>query len=81
MTRAAGGQPAPMTSEQTPPGGGQDTGGAAHTTPEEGHPAGEGPRSDREAGGPTSGEGQEGSSGTEAGAHGDRPTEGFDSHS
>ena len=32
------------------PGGG----GSPHTSPEEGHPAGEGPRSDRDIGGPTS---------------------------
>ena len=28
-------------------------GGSPHTSPEEGHPAGEGPRSDRDIGGPT----------------------------
>jgi hypothetical protein len=30
--------------------------GNVHTSPEEGHPAGDGDRSDRELGGPTSGE-------------------------
>jgi hypothetical protein len=48
-----------------------------HTTPEEGHPAGTGERSDRDIGGPATGddagEGQEGT------AHGTRPS-GFDSH-
>ncbi len=32
-------------------------GGNVHTSPEEGHPAGDDARSDREIGGPTSGEG------------------------
>ncbi len=30
-----------------------------HTTPEEGHPAGDGERTDREVGGPASGDGQD----------------------
>ena len=58
----------------------QDTGGSPHTTPEEGHPAGDGPRSDRDIGGPTPAEGAEGSDGTEGGVKGDKPTPGFDSH-
>ncbi len=31
-----------------------DAGGKAHTSSEEGHPAGDGPRTDREVGGPVS---------------------------
>ena len=54
-------------------------GGTPHTTPEEGHPAGDGERSDRDIGGPTadpSGDGEETGSGT-----GPRESEpGFDSH-
>ncbi|HVL96666.1 MAG TPA: hypothetical protein VM266_12470 [Solirubrobacteraceae bacterium] len=34
---------------------GQDSGGRAHTGLDEGHPAGDGPRSDREVGGPSAG--------------------------
>ena len=53
-------------------------GGSPHTSPEEGHPAGDGERSDRDIGGPTSdesaGDGQETGSGT-----GTRDSE-FDSH-
>ena len=51
--------------------------GTPHTSPEEGHPAGEGERSDRDIGGPTSpadGEGGETGSGT-----GTRDS-GFDAH-
>ena len=51
--------------------------GTPHTSPEEGHPAGEGERSDRDIGGPTSpesGEGGETGSGT-----GTRESE-FDAH-
>lgn len=47
-----------MTEEQPGAGGrAPDEGsrkGSPHTSPEEGHPAGEGPRSDRDVGGPTS---------------------------
>jgi hypothetical protein len=32
---------------------GQDAGGRAHTGLDEGHPAGDGPRTDRDVGGPT----------------------------
>ena len=48
-----------------------------HTTPEEGHPAGDGERSDREIGGPTPGD----ESGEDAtgGATGTRESE-FDAH-
>ena len=59
---------------------GADAGGRAHTAPGEGHPAGEGPRSGRDVGGPTADEGEEGSSGTEPGGRGDIATKGFDSH-
>jgi hypothetical protein len=57
---------------------GQDAGGKAHTELDEQHPAGDGPRSDRETGGPTS-ESQEPDDQSHGGAHGDRPS-GFDSH-
>jgi hypothetical protein len=43
--------------------------GNVHTTPEEGHPAGDDERSDRDVGGPTSGE-AEGEGGTTGGAPG-----------
>lgn len=66
---------------RTPGGGGQDTGGLAHTSPDEGHPAGDGPRSDRDVGGPTPAEDAEASTGTEGGVKGDIQTKGFDSHS
>src|SRR3954451_17630790 len=56
---------------------GQDAGGKAHTGLDEEHPAGDGPRTDRDVGGPTPAEGEEGSTGTEPGAHGNKPTEGF----
>ena len=58
---------------------GQDAGGKAHTELDEDHPAGDGPRSGRETGGPTSAE-QEPEDQPHGAAHGDRPTEGFDSH-
>ena len=50
-----------------------------HTSPEEGHPAGDGPRTARDIGGPTTGE----ETGDETGgAPGTRPTPGgFESHS
>jgi hypothetical protein len=72
---APGGQSRP-----TPAGGGQDSGGAAHTSADQGHPAGDGPRSDRDVGGPTPAEDAETSSGTEGGVKGDIQTKGFDSH-
>lgn len=51
--------------------------GSPHTTPQEGHPAGEGERSDRDIGGPTSPEHGEG--GATGGAHGTREG-GFEPH-
>src|SRR3954452_6657071 len=57
-----------------------DAGGKAHTRLDEGHPAGDGERTDRQVGGPTSADGAEPSSGTEPGAHGDIPTKGFEPH-
>jgi hypothetical protein len=48
-----------------------------HTSPEEGHPAGDGERSDRDIGGPTSGE--ESGEDVTGGAKGTRESE-FDSH-
>jgi hypothetical protein len=55
-----------------------EEGGRAHTPPGE-HPAGDGERTDRDVGGPTVEPGG-GEDGTEGGAHGTRPTEGFDAH-
>ena len=54
-----------------------DAGGKAHTSSTEGHPAGDGARSDREVGGPVPEEGAEESTG---GVHGDISTKGFDAH-
>ncbi len=54
-----------------------DAGGRAHTSSSEGHPAGDGARSDREVGGPVAEEDAEESLG---GAKGDISTKGFDSH-
>ena len=48
-----------------------DAGGRAHTSSTEGHPAGEGARSDRDVGGPIAEEGAEESTG---GVHGTRDT-------
>ena len=48
-----------------------DAGGRAHTSSEEGHPAGDGPRTDRDVGGPTAEEDAEESHG---GVHGTRDT-------
>jgi hypothetical protein len=51
-----GGDPEELEGAERGRGGapaGGDGGGRAHTTPEEGHPAGKGPRSDRDVGGPT----------------------------
>jgi hypothetical protein len=55
-----------------------DEGEKVHTTPEEGHPAGDGERSDRDVGGPTTGE----ETGEETGgAPGTKPdSAGMDSH-
>ena len=58
---------------------GQDTGGKAHTGLDEEHPAGDGPRSGRDTGGPTASE-QEPADQPHGASKGDRPTEGFDSH-
>jgi hypothetical protein len=49
-----------------------------HTTPEEGHPAGDDERSDREIGGPTTG-GEQSDGDETGGATGTRESE-FDSH-
>jgi hypothetical protein len=57
--------------------GNVDAGGKAHTTSEEGHPAGDGARTDREVGGPVAEEGAEEATG---GIHGDIQTKGFDAH-
>jgi hypothetical protein len=51
-----------------------DTGGRAHT-PEGEHPAGDGPRSDRDVGGPTAAPDAESTTG---GAKGDIKTRGFE---
>jgi hypothetical protein len=56
----------------------EETGGTPHTTPEEGHPAGDGERTDRDIGGPTdpedAGDGEE-----TGGAPGGKKST-FDSH-
>jgi hypothetical protein len=58
----------------------QDEGGSPHTSPEEGHPAGTGERSDRDIGGPTSPE-DGGDGNATGGGPGTKPAdEGFDSH-
>jgi hypothetical protein len=54
----------------------QQGGGSPHTTPEEGHPAGDGERSDRDIGGPTADE----SGGEETGGGTGTKESGFDSH-
>lgn len=60
--------------------GNMDTGGRAHTGLDEGHPAGDGPRSDRDVGGPTSTDSEQGEvAGQEGHGHGDRPS-GFEPH-
>ncbi|MDQ3740008.1 MAG: hypothetical protein M3320_06205 [Actinomycetota bacterium] len=51
--------------------GNVDAGGKAHTTSEEGHPAGDGARTDRDVGGPVA---EEGAEETEGGVHGTRDT-------
>jgi len=50
-----------------------------HTSPEEGHPAGEGERSDRDIGGPTSPDDEQAGEAT-GGAPGTPPDSGFDAH-
>ena len=57
----------------------EDEGPTAHTSPEQGHPAGEGERSDREVGGPTSPEDPP-EEDVEGGAHGSSPGSHFESH-
>ena len=57
----------------------QSEGPRVHTTPEEGHPAGEGERSDRDIGGPTSPE-EDSEEEATGGAPGTPPDSGFDSH-
>ena len=54
-----------------------DAGGKAHTSSTEGHPAGDGARTDRDVGGPVAEEDAEESLG---GAKGDISTKGFDAH-
>ena len=51
-----------------------------HTTPEEGHPAGDGERTDRDIGGPTSPEGETSGDETGGGPSQKPADEGFDSH-
>ena len=73
--QTGGGEPVSSSDERIGQG---EEGGHAHTPPGE-HPAGDGERTDRDVGGPTAEPG-EGESGTDPGAHGTRPTEGFDAH-
>lgn len=54
-----------------------DAGGRAHTSSREGHPAGDGARSDRDVGGPVPEEDAEESLG---GAKGDISSKGMDAH-
>jgi len=81
-------EPSPRGSDQISEGPGEPDrnppsvegeGPTAHTSPGEGHPAGEGERTDRDVGGPTSAEDppQEGS---EGGAHGSSPGSHFEPH-
>ena len=51
-TEQTGGDPE-VLEERESQSHGADSGGRAHTSPQEGHPAGEEPRSDRDVGGPT----------------------------
>jgi hypothetical protein len=51
-----------------------------HTSPEEGHPAGEGERSDRDVGGPTSDPESDDDDETTGGAPGTSPGSDFDPH-
>ena len=62
-------------SEEAQEGEGPDV----HTSPEEGHPAGEGERSERDIGGPTSPD-DEPDEDVSGGAPGKSPDSGFDSH-
>jgi hypothetical protein len=55
----------------------EQSGGTPHTTPDEGHPAGDGERSDRDIGGPTPGDSD---SGEETGSGTGTKESGFDSH-
>lgn len=55
----------------------EDDGPRVHTSPEEGHPAGEGERSDRDMGGPTSPDDPPEEDAT-GGATGSRPDRGFE---
>ncbi len=57
----------------------EQRGGSPHTSAEEGHPAGEGERSDRDIGGPTSPESEPDEDVT-GGGPGTKPEGGFDSH-
>jgi hypothetical protein len=67
-----------MTESQEPPtrDDAQDTPSDAHTPLDEEHPAGEGPRSDRDVGGPTA----EPETESTGGAPGTPPGSGFDPH-
>jgi hypothetical protein len=56
----------------------EETGGTPHTTPEEGHPAGDGERTDRDIGGPTDPE--DASDGEETGGAPGGKKSTFDSH-
>ncbi|HEV2075777.1 MAG TPA: hypothetical protein VGR10_06030 [Thermoleophilaceae bacterium] len=54
--------------------------GSPHTPPEEGHPAGEGQRGDRDVGGPTSPDDEGAAEDATGGAPGTAPGSGFDPH-
>ena len=57
----------------------EESGGTPHTTPEEGHPAGNGERTGRDIGGPTAPEDADGDGEETGGALGTKESE-FDSH-
>lgn len=56
----------------------EESGGSPHTTPEEGHPAGDGERTSRDIGGPTAPE--DAGDGEETGGAPGTKESGFDSH-
>jgi len=58
---------------------GADSGGRAHTSTQEGHPAGDGERSDREVGGPKAADDAPAAD-DNAGVHGDIRTKGMPPH-
>lgn len=66
-----------MIEDETQDQGEENEGSSPHTSAEEGHPAGDGPRTDREVGGPVAEDDAEESTG---GATSRRPDGGFEPH-